>query len=431
MNGVAFTRKNLDALGLPEPGRRDFYYDDKVRGLALVVYPSGRKKFVFYRWIHKRPERVLIGPYPDLSIEQARGAASDLNAKIARGENPADKRRVLKTESTLEEAFQLYLDLHAKPKNKTWQDDEDQLRRYLNWDNPVSRWKLAKLSTVREVDIQELHSRVGRENGPYAANRLLALLRSLFNKAIKWGWEGPNPAIGVEKFREHERERILEPDELPRFFAALETGEPENGTLLTKIARREARRKQAFSDYIKLSLFTGARRSNVLAMRWEQINLPALTWTIPDTKAGDPLRVTLSPEAIDILRRRREVVNGEWVFPSEASRKSKTGHLVEPKGAWRKLLEQAEIKNVRLHDLRRTFGSFQAASGASLLIIGKSLGHKSQASTKIYARLNLDPVRASVSTATRAISAAAAVRQPVTTAQPEKEASRRKQAQRG
>ena len=93
---------------------------------------------------------------------------------------------------------------------------------------------------------------------------------------------------------------------------------------------------------------------------------------------------------------------GEWVFPSYG----KTGHLVEPKKAWNRLLDRAEISDLRIHDLRRTLGSWQAATGASLPVIGKSLGHKNQATTAIYARLDLDPVRQAVNTATAAMLAA-------------------------
>jgi integrase len=81
----------------------------------------------------------------------------------------------------------------------------------------------------------------------------------------------------------------------------------------------------------------------------------------------------------------------------------KTGHLVEPKKAWKRLLDRAGLSNLRIHDLRRTLGSWQAKTGASLLVIGKSLNHKSTQSTAIYARLDLEPVRESINLATTAM----------------------------
>jgi len=122
-------------------------------------------------------------------------------------------------------------------------------------------------------------------------------------------------------------------------------------------------------------------------------------------KTRKPLTVPLAPEAIGILKRRHVTRVNEWVFPSHGKR----GHLVEPKTAWERIRERAKLGDVRIHDLRRTLGSWQAAIGTPLNIIGRSLGHLRQETTAIYARLNLDPVRASVTAATAAIAQAAKV----------------------
>jgi integrase len=158
---------------------------------------------------------------------------------------------------------------------------------------------------------------------------------------------------------------------------------------------------ETIRDYILVSLLTGARRGNVQEMRWPEINWEREVWTIPAEKAkGDEIiSVPLSPNALQILEKRKSASDGEWVFPGPG----KTGHLVEPKTAWQRILKRAGLSDLRLHDLRRTLGSWQAATGASLPIIGKSLGHKSLAATQIYTRLNLDPVRASVNKATDAM----------------------------
>jgi integrase len=91
-----------------------------------------------------------------------------------------------------------------------------------------------------------------------------------------------------------------------------------------------------------------------------------------------------------------------WVFPSKRSN-AKTPHLSEPKGAWKRIRTAAKIEGVRVHDLRRTLGSWQAMTGASLTVIGKSLGHRSGTATAIYARLALDPVRESMNKAVTAM----------------------------
>jgi integrase len=376
-----FTKKALDALPAPSHAQRAYYYDVQVRGLAVAVSPAGRKTFVLYRKVNSRPERINIGLYPDLSIEQARGKAEEMNSAIAKGENPRDEQRAMKAENTLGEFFDSYLERFAKVHKRTWKKHD-----LSNFNKHLSHWRNRKLSAIQKIDVVNLHNQIGRKSGHYAANRVLELISALFNKAIEWGWKGENPAAGAPTFPEHKRERFLQPEEVPAFFKAL-----------------AVEGNETIRDYILISLFTGARRANVQAMRWEEINLEQAKWRIPVTKHGDSETVTLSPEVLAILDTRKASAVREWVFPGTG----RSGHLEEPKAAWKRILQRAKIRDLRLHDLRRTLGSWQAAGGSSLIVIGKSLGHKSLAATQIYARLNLDPVRASVNAATAAMMLAA------------------------
>ncbi|WP_341794084.1 MULTISPECIES: tyrosine-type recombinase/integrase [unclassified Rickettsia] len=147
-------------------------------------------------------------------------------------------------------------------------------------------------------------------------------------------------------------------------------------------------------DYVYISLYTGARKSNVLSMEWQEINLTDKTWHIPahKSKNGIPHLLPLAGKAIEILSERNKEKNNGWVFPSP--RKSKSGHFQEPKKKWQKIVKKAGLEDFRIHDIRRTMGSWMAINGASQYIIGKALNHKSPKSTKIYARLSIDPVRA-------------------------------------
>jgi integrase len=369
-----FTKRSIMALPAPKSGTTT-YHDIGKHGLKLIVRPTGVKTFILYRKIKGKPERITIGRFPDLSVEQARKQADIYNSKIAKGINPNEEKRAIRSEMSLKKLFDQYLEKYAKVHKKSWEEDVAQYKRYLK------TWSRKKLSCIRKHQIQKLHAQIGDNNGHYAANRLLALLHTLFNKAAEWGWNQPNPAHGIKKFKEKSRDRFIQADELPRFFQAL--SEEQNTT-----AR----------DYIFISLFTGARRSNVLAMRWEDINLERATWTIPETKTSDPHTVPLVSEIIEILKKRRISFN-PWVFPSN----SKSGHLEDPKKAWKRILERAGIKDLRIHDLRRSLGSWQAATGANLSVIGKTLAHKNVSTTTIYARLNIDPVRKSMAKATEAM----------------------------
>ena len=387
-NKINFTKTIIDALSKPESGKRDTYHDIKTLGLQLRVTTSGIKTFSVYRRIKGgNPERVTLGRYPDMTIEQARKSAAEINQHIISGKNPADRLREAKREMTLSDLFQEYMERRAAF-NKRPDKPKATYRLYL------SDWNNRKLSTIRHEEVDRLHKKIGRSNGQVTANIVLKLLHVMFNKAInEWRiWKGENPAHGIAKFPEQSRDRFLQSDELPRFFQAV--AEEENETI---------------RDYVLISLLTGARRSNVLAMSWKDINFDRAEWRIEVTKNGTPQTVALSPEAIEILKNRKPSNDAVFVFPGSG----KSGHLMEPKKGWKRILSRAGIDNLRIHDLRRTLGSWQAKTGASLAIIGKSLNHKNQNTTAIYARLDLDPVRDSVNKATSAMLTAAGLKQPV------------------
>ena len=394
-NRINFIKATIESLPLPAVGHRATYHDTKTIGLQLRLTNNGVKTFSVYRWVKgdAKPERVTLGRFPDLNIEQARTMAAEINAAIAKRQNPNEIRRAAKSEITLRELFEDFLKNRRNRRgaylsDKSKMDYQNCFKRYLADTTYGANFAEKRLSKIHDTDIAVLHTKIGKEH-PTMANRKLALLSSLFSYAIeKKLYRLPNPTRGIKKFPENSRERFLQADELPKFFKAL--AEEHNPTI---------------KDYVLLSLLTGARRSNVLAMKWNEVNLHRAEWRIPSTKNGTPQTVPLSQEAITILENRKSHASGDFVFASE----SKVGYLSDPKKGWRRILKRAGINELRIHDLRRTMGSWQAKTGASLAIIGKSLNHKSQSATSIYAKLDLDPVRESMNRATNAMLTAAGI----------------------
>ena len=384
---INFTKAKIEELPLPEKGWT-YHYDLKVQGLGIGVGSTGKKSFILYRKINGIPERITLGRYPDLTIEQARGKASEINSAIAKGANPARIKRGERAELTFNDLFEEYLERHSKPNKKTWDKDISKFNTYLA--KPLGK---KRLSTINRADVAAIHSAITKEGYPAKANRIKTLISSIFGWGISAGLCQTNPALGIRLNREYSRDRFIQRDEFPRFFQALEDEQND-----------------AMKDYFLLSLLTGARRSNVLAMQWADVNLDRAEWYIKETKNGTPQTVTLSPEVLSILRNRirnrKPSDPTTFVFPGEGS----SGHLIEPKRGWKRILERAGINDLRIHDLRRTLGSWQAKTGASLVTIGKSLNHKDPSTTAIYARLDLDPVRESVNTATSAMMAAAGLK---------------------
>jgi integrase len=378
---LKFTKAAILKLPTPAAGRV-YWHDSGQSGLTICCSSSGTKTFVFYKWVQGKPERVRLGSFPDLSVENARDLAKSLIGDIAMGKDPMQERRRAREVPTVREAFVIWRDAYAKQHRKSWQDDERQFNLYLR------RFHARRLSSIRSSEVALWQNAVKERHGLYTSNRAYELLRTIYNQAkqlIKY--TGGNPCDGVRKFKEQTRDRFLAPDEMPRFFASL-AQEPN----------------QVLQAFFYVALLTGARKSNVEAMRWEEIDWTLRSWRIPSTKAGVPIVVPLCDAAIDALRKLKGNATSEWVFPGRYG-----GHVGGPGHAWRRLLKRAGIDNLRIHDLRRSLGSWQAIGGSSLPVIGRSLGHASIQSTMVYARLTVDPVRESVEKATTAMLAAGRV----------------------
>ncbi|WP_248885629.1 tyrosine-type recombinase/integrase [Acidithiobacillus acidisediminis] len=402
---VNFTKASLSALE-PIPGKRRRVYDEKQKGLAVYVSPAGTKTFYCIRKVDGRVEEIRIGDAATVTIETARTTAAGIINQIAAGTNPAEQRRIKKAEMTFSDLFSEWVkDCRAKGK-KSLGNDERNFRLHLQ---EIAK---KKLSEIERQHIRALHRKVSTGAGIYQGNRVLALVRAVFNFGINT-LDIPrlaNPAAGLKMNREESRDRRLHADEMPRFFEALAAEESPD-----------------VRDYVMLSLLTGARRANVLAMHWQEINLERKTWTIPSSKAkaGDSIAVPLTDAAIEVLQSRAETSGAQgWVFPGPG----RTGHLVEPKKGWQRLLQRAGIDDLRIHDLRRSLASFQIDAGVSLAVIGKGLGHHSQQTTAVYARLAQDPVADAWQKGTDAILVAAGVKQSVEITPMKKLPSHRKNA---
>ena len=389
MGEFSFTKQSLAAL---PTGQRRKYNDAKVSGLGVVVYLGGHKTFFWQRKISGRPRWETIGTYPDLTIEHARNRATDLNNTLARwkatgfqGPDPFE----IHTGLTLGGIFELYIDQHLK--QHALRPERAEKHDRLMFNAHLSDWKNRKLGEIRREDLADFHRSIpkavvkrtkGRDIGKSSANAVIHLIKRLYFFADKTGnWTGPNPTTGIKMFTEVPRTRYVQPGELSKIWRGL--NQMKNPDLL---------------DFINLALWTGARKSDVLSMRWSDIHLDDNRWDIPDPQNRKPYPVPLTPEAVKILKNRQKVreQNSPWLFP--ATRKNRTGHIQDMKKSWATLLKTVKLKDsdLRIHDLRRTQGSYQAAQGTSLLLIGRSLGHKSLTATQVYSQVNLDPVRDSM-----------------------------------
>jgi integrase len=372
---VNFTKQFFIKYASPEKGRL-YFHDTQEKGLSAYLTSNGVISFFIRKRIHGKDERIHLGHFPELSIENARKKALSAKADVARGIDPNEEKKRLKQEITFGTMFREFMERYSKKFKKSWIYDEREINRFM------ASFFSRKACQITKIEIQALHEKIRDESGLYQANRLLERVRAIYNKAIEWGWQGANPTQGIKKFKEKSRQRFLRKDEMPRFFKAI--AEETNAS-----AR----------DFILLSLLTGARKSNVLSMQWQDIKFSLSEWHIKETKNGESHVIPLTKPALDILQERQKSIQGQYVFPGEGRK----GYLTDPKKAWARILKRAEISDLRIHDLRRTLGSWMGAVGATTAIIGKTLAHKSVEATKVYERIDIDPVREFITRANEAI----------------------------
>ena len=397
---------DIKAAAVPLDKAQKDYHFEHPRGLTLRISRAGRRSFyVLARMRGGKMIRQKIGDYPTITPEQAKIRALDLLAKISVGEDPTEERRVLRGSETFSTVFEQFIKNKRSKRGaplsaRTKADYRDVFTR--NCPSIANK----RLPEISSDDISRIYHNVGKRSAAQA-NKTRAMLSSVFAWAVMSKKVGVNPVAAVGKaFVEESRDRFMSGEELRRFFAALNTINPD------------------LRDFFLICLFTGVRRGNVQAMAWCDVDMDAAIWRVLSTKNGTPQNVTLSPECVAVLKGLEERAINQWqnelakigddakvqrspyVFPGTG----KTGHLVEPKKSWATLLKNAELDDLRIHDLRRTLGSWQAITGASLPVIGKSLNQKSIEATKIYARLTLAPVRQSVQAATDAMLLAAGIK---------------------
>lgn len=363
---MKLTQGYVNAAKYAESGTaHDLRQDDEIPGLALRVYPSGEKSYMLTYHLRGRRRRIVIGKHPVMMLAQARRRAIEILSSVIRGQDPKPE-----TDVTLEKLCEMYLKRHARAKKSSFRQDENRIDLYLR--PHLGSLILGDISRVR---VGILHSQIG-ETAPIQANRVLALISKIWECGRAWGFieeSAPNPCRGIEKFPEATREIYVSRDKMPALISAIE---------------------QDHDPWVRaaiwLFLLTGLRKTELLSLRWSQIQRDPPEIILPHPKQKNPHRVPLVATALMILDGLpREV--GPWVFPGKGK-----GHLVDLKRPWARIRAACEMPDLRLHDLRRTVGTWLAQQNVSLHIIGSVLGHKQSSTTEIYARLSTDERRAAL-----------------------------------
>jgi integrase len=364
------TDKVVRGLSAPAQGNKVFY-DVDVKGFGCRVTAAGARSFVFnYRVRGTGTERrMTIGSYPAWSATHAKEKAKELRRRVDGGEDPLGSLQDLRATPSVVDLAERFIAEHVnKLRPHTQADHKSTIRADIL---PVLG--KMKISAVGFEHVERLHAKI-TQRAPIRANRCVAVLGKMFNLAIKWKLRSDNPCKGIERNREHQRKRYLNPDELARLTAAL-----------AKDPNQDA------ADAFRLLLMTGARKGEVLGMQWDQLDLAGGTWVKPHTltKQKSEHRVPLSAPARQLLARRHERSGGSpWIFPGRPGQ-----HRHDLKFAWKRVCKAAGISRLRIHDLRHSHASFLVSAGFSLPTVAALLGHAQLTTASRYSHLLDDPLR--------------------------------------
>ncbi|MCX5581201.1 site-specific integrase [Kaistia terrae] len=408
---MRLTKRVIDDLAV-SPGEREiFLWDDAVTGYGVRVSPTGRKVLLVRYRIGSRQRFLSLGPLGSpYTVETGRDRARSILRAVAEGDDPQSKKMEQRREMTVGELIDQYLSVGPtdKPSKRqsSWVTDASNLNRHIRplvGGRLVSEMSSAHVSKLR-ADIERGRTAVDEKTGyrgraivrggAGVSNRAINVFQAMLTWALKHELVSSNPAKGVARTKTQRLERFL--------------SEAESGQLLVTLDALEAegRVHSVYSAIIRLLLFTGARRSEIVDLKWSEIDFdrcyillaPARHKT--GAKTGSK-RIALAPSALEIVGSQPRV--SDFVFPAFRG----VGRLDAPTSglgkAWDRVREAANLAGVRLHDLRHTFASFGVSTGETLYSMGKAMGHSSGTMTERYAHLADDPIRAAVGRTVTAI----------------------------
>ena len=362
------SKRTVDALSVED--RDAVFWDDRLPGFGVRVYPSGSKVYVVQTRHKGKSRRVTLGRHGVITADKARHEAALVINRIKTGEDPHGKAKTV----TVAELAARYMAEHVEVrcKESTQRMYRSVLERFI-----LPAYGGLAVTEVEREHIADLH--LALRDIPYQANRALEIGGKLFNLAEEWKLRsGGNPCKFVRKYQEKKRERFLTDTEFRHLGDVLNAMEAEGSLPVHPAAA------------LRLLMLTGCRRNEIVELEWKNVDLSAGELRLEDSKSGARL-VPLSPAAARVLAELPRIAGNPWVIPGTKPGK----HLADLNHYWDRVREEADLSDVRIHDLRHSFASRALALGESLSMIGKLLGHNKIDTTARYAHLARDSIKAS------------------------------------
>jgi integrase len=342
--------------------------------------------------------RVTLGRVGKITPDEANKLAKATLGAVAHGRDPAGEKAAERRAATIRELAELFLTEHAEAKRKpaTAAHYRDLLERLV-----LPEFGNRKADKVTTADVARLHVKL--RDRPYLANRMIAVVASLYSflgrrRILPFGF---NPARGIDKYPEQDRERFLNADELTRLGEAIREAETiglpysvDETKPNARHAPREENRRTVIGQHaaaaLRLLIFTGGRLREILHLKWEQVDLERGLILLRDSKTGKK-SIVLNAPAMAVLAGLPRI--GAYVIAGRDAGTDNEKPRADLNRPWRAVAKRAGLVGLRIHDLRHTHASVGAGAGLGLPIIGKLLGHTKASTTQRYAHLDVDPVR--------------------------------------
>lgn len=419
-------------MAQPTQEKTYFVWDDNLPGFGLRITSGGTKSFVIKYVVGKSQHMHTIGRFGvDMTAEQARDAAAKLKLAIKhQAANPATDRRDRIAADTVAELADSYLAERPSMKRRgkerpkkesSWKQDASGISAHIKpqlgsrsilslKQSDIERFRdaVAKGKTARDMTVAKgepgykPRSRVIVHGGVGAANRSLAVLSAMLSWAVKRGVLPINPALGVSHLEADTERRDLRGNELEMLAKAMADWQAEADAmpieatgnfplsarqLAARATARDARivARRKWVRAITLLLLSGARKNEIMQLRWEHYDADARCLRLPDSKTGRKV-IPLGKHAVELVEAARGDAGGsEWVFPSVKGDMPLTGL----QKVWEGVCERGGLSGVTIHSLRHSFASVAVNDGASLFIAGKLLGHSDTRTTEGYSHANM------------------------------------------
>ncbi|REJ76751.1 MAG: DUF4102 domain-containing protein [Acidobacteria bacterium] len=367
-------------------------WDTDVTGFGCLATKAGTKSFIFqYRLKGQArgtaPKRITIGKFGDVTPDQARAIARDLLLDVRGGKDPKEKWGGQQNRTVADLASH-YLEEHLPRRKKVPRPATIRNYRILVERHLLPALGGRQVADIERQDIERLH--LSMRETPYQANRMLSSARQLFVHAERLGWRpnNSNPVNAIEKYPEERRgakkEVMLTPEQMRLLLRAIEDFRGDEGDPYAAAA-------------IEFVFWTGWRINEVLALRWDDVDVERSVARLRETKTSEEEYRVLPAEASAVLLKVARSAVSPHVFVGRDGRAA----LTTVKRPWERIRKLADLDGLeglgplRLHDLRHNTVSWDVSRGTSLEMAGKAVGHRSRQATEVYAHFAPDALRRS------------------------------------